>query len=100
MVPTHKVVDMSVEKMLRVIEVLSNESPVSRNRIAIATRSDRRTIEKVIRVGSEMGIIKCETVEIGARRYSSCSLDPDYIEMLRKKNPQNAFSKMLKVSPK
>lgn len=76
---------MSVRKLPKVIDLLSRRSNVSPSRIAREIRSDRRTVEKVLKAGMDTGIIKCERVKIGSKTYSACGLDPSFAKLYRKR---------------
>lgn len=76
---------MSVEKLSKVVKVLEKEGKASLNKLATKVSSDRRTIKKVLKVASDLGIAKCEILELGGRKYSACSLTHDYQKILENK---------------
>jgi len=79
---TYKVGAMSLKKLPKVIEVLKNQ-PSSPSRLAAKVGSDRRTIGSVLTVASELGMVKCESIEVSGRKYAVCSLTPEYQKMLK-----------------
>jgi len=76
---------MSVEKLSKLVKILEKEGKATPNKIATEIGSDRRTIQKVLNVATDLGIAKCETLEIGGRKYSACSLTPEYQKVLKNK---------------
>lgn len=76
---------MSVKKLPKVVDLLSRKNNLSPSRIAREIRSDRRTVEKVLKAGMDTHIIKCDRVKIGNKTYSACGLDPSYAKLYRRK---------------
>ena len=76
---------MSIEKLSKLVKVLEKEGRVSPTRLANEVGSDRRTIKKVLKVASDLGITSCENLEIGGRKYSACSLTHDYRKIMQNK---------------
>ena len=67
----------SVEKIPRMLELLSRKE-CSPNNIAKKIDSDIRTVNRLLDVTTEMGIVKCESLEVEGRKYRACRLDPEY----------------------
>jgi len=76
---------MSVEKLSKVIKILEKEGSASPNKIATEVGSDRRTIQKILDIATDLGIAKCEILKVGERKFSACSLTPKYQEILKNK---------------
>ncbi len=75
---------MSAKKLTKVVNFLEKEGKASPNRLATEVRSDRRTIKDVLKEGTDLGIIQCKTLEVGGRKYSACSLTPEYQKIIKK----------------
>lgn len=74
---------MSIEKLSKVVKILQEEGSASPNKIATKVGSDRRTIQKIMKVASNLGLVKCETFKVGERTYARCSLTPEYLKVAR-----------------
>lgn len=77
---------LSVKKLTEVVKFLEKEGKASPNKIATEVGSDRRTVKNVLSEGMKLKIIKCETLEVGGRKYSVCSLTPEYQKMTKTKH--------------
>ena len=71
------------EKIVQVIQLLEKEGNISPNQIACRLGSDRRTIAKILKSASELGLVKIDSIEISGRRYSNCKLTDRYKNMRR-----------------
>lgn len=73
------------EKLPEVVKVLKKEVRASPSKIASEIGSDRRTVDKVLQAGMSLGILKCDKITMSGRVYSSYSLTPEYLSMLKVK---------------
>jgi predicted transcriptional regulator len=79
---------MSAEKLSKLVRILDKEQKATPNKIATEIGSDRRTTQKLLNTATDLGIAKCKVFEIGTRKYSECSLTPEYQKILKTKaNP-------------
>jgi predicted transcriptional regulator len=76
---------MSVEKLPKVVELLRKESKASPSKIAEEIGSDRRTVEKILNVATDLGIVSCTKIEVSGRRYQACELNPAYKQIMRRR---------------
>jgi len=44
---------------------------------------DRRTVAKMLKVGTRLKIIKCKNIKLGKRTYQACMLNPKFKRLLR-----------------
>jgi predicted transcriptional regulator len=75
---------MSIEKLPKVVEVLKKEAKVSPSKIAEEIGSDRRTVEKILNVATDLGIISCTKIEVSGRTFQSCELNSAYKQIMKK----------------
>lgn len=52
--------------------------------IARKLDADKRTVDKMIKVGVRMNIVGCKSVKINGRNYTDCGLTTDYRKMIKK----------------
>lgn len=76
---------MSVKKLTKVVKLLEKEGNTSPNRIATKVGSDRRTIKTMLKEATDLGMVQCRTLDVGGRKYSACSLTPEYQKILKNK---------------
>lgn len=76
---------MSVEKLPKVVEVLKKETRASPSKIAAEIRSDRRTVEKILNVATDLGIVTCTKIEVSGRTFQACELNSAYKEILKRR---------------
>jgi len=76
---------LSVKKLPEVVRILEREGRATPNKIATELGSDRRTIQKILKSASELGIAQCEILKVGGRKYSACSLTPQFQKILQNK---------------
>ncbi|MDG6941431.1 MAG: hypothetical protein JRN34_00695 [Nitrososphaerota archaeon] len=75
---------MSVEKLPKVVELLRKESKASPSKIAEEIGSDRRTVEKILNVATDLGIVSCTKIEVSGRTYQVCELNSAYKQILER----------------
>jgi predicted transcriptional regulator len=76
---------MSIEKLSKIVSLLEREKKASPSKIAESIGSDRRTVDKVLNVATELNIISCKKLEISGRIYQTCELNPDFKKVLKSK---------------
>ncbi len=76
---------MSVDKLPKVIQVLRKESKASPSRIATEIGSDRRTVDRILNVATNLGMIDCDKIEVSGRTYQACQLSSDFKRFLEKR---------------
>ncbi len=69
---------MIIEKLQKLIELLIKEENISVTRIASVVGSDRRTINRILKSLSKLGLVEIKVLEMGERNYSSVSLTKEY----------------------
>jgi predicted transcriptional regulator len=79
---------MSVEKLPKVVNMLKQKETASVTKIAEEIGSDRRTVEKILNVASNLGIVKCNTLQMSGRKYQVCQLDSNYRKLLTEREPE------------
>jgi len=75
---------MSIKKLSEVVKVLKKEGKASPNKIATEVGSDRRTIQEVLKVSSDLGITQCKTLVLSGRNFRACGLTPEFKKILEK----------------
>lgn len=73
----------SIEKLPDMIKLLKNRE-ASPNKIATEINADRRTVDKLLKATTEIGMVGCKSMEIEGREYRVCSLTPRFKEMLER----------------
>lgn len=73
----------SIEKLPDMIKLLKNRE-ASPNKIAMEINADRRTVDKLLKATTEIGMVGCKSMEIEGREYRVCSLTPRFKEMLER----------------
>ncbi len=75
---------MSQDKFYEVICELRNRDEASPCSIARNINSDFRTVKDILKKGEALKILKCEDNIIAGRKYSACSLTPEYKKLFKK----------------
>ena len=66
--------------MLRVLKVSRAYSP---NMIAKKISCDKRTVEKMLKTGIKLNMIKCKDFKLGNRTYRACRLSKNFKKFLK-----------------
>ncbi len=75
----------SVDKLPKVVDFLRKEDRASLSKIASEIGSDRRTVDRILNVANNLGIITCDKLEISGRTYQVCQLDSEFKQLLENK---------------
>ena len=73
----------SIEKLPEMIKLLKRREEVSPNKNAIEINADRRTVDKLLKISSEMGFVGCKAMKIEGREYRVCGLTPKFKKFLK-----------------
>ena len=76
---------MSAEKLAKLVKVLGQTGKATPNKIAKNISSDGRTTHKLLAAAKDLGLVQCKTVEVGGRKYSECSLTPEFSKLQKTK---------------
>lgn len=52
--------------------------------VARCTKYDPRTVSKYVEIAEELGIIKCDEMEMGRNKVRFCTINPDYMKIYKK----------------
>jgi predicted transcriptional regulator len=75
----------SIDKLPELVDLLKKED-VTPNKIAMQLKSDRRTVDRMLAITTEMNIIGCKSMEISGRNYRVCGLTPEFKKFLKEVN--------------
>lgn len=73
---------MSIKKLPKIVRMLQMENKATPTRIASKIGSDKRTTKKILAVAANLGLVKCNSIEVSGRTYSAYRLAPEYKKLL------------------
>ena len=73
----------SIDKFPELIKLLRKKA-YSPTRIAQEIKSDKRTVNKMLEVGSKLNITSCKSIKIEDKKYRVCRLTPEFKKNLRR----------------
>jgi len=79
----------TIDKFPALVELLKNRK-YSPTKIAKELEADKRTVDKMIEVGTKLNILTCESIEVSGRKFMSCTVSENFKKISKDKEVQDA----------
>lgn len=73
----------TIDKFPEMVKFLKDKK-CSPTKIAKQIEADKRTVDKMIKVGTELNILECKSLEISGKQFMTCTISADFKRLMKK----------------